>query len=113
MQLLKGDCTMTLEEFKEWFKTIEEYNEEWEKANEAIQVLCPGTYAMLEIGNGLLDSYTALLEKMMGSEGDWIAYYLYECESGKKPMGVVLENGREILLDSIEKLYEIMMEERL
>lgn len=98
---------MTFQEFKCWFSKIEDWQEEFDIANNAIKDLCPSSYAVIELGTALFDAYISLLESKFNSKDEWIAYYVYECDSGKSP-NTVINGKQEIKLDSLEKLYMLL-----
>lgn len=99
---------MDFEEFKQCFKHLEEFNEEADFQNGLIYKLCGG---MLEHGYMLMDAYIELLSKNVGDENEWINYYIFECEFGKKPMEVTVDK-KKIKLDSLEKLWKIIKNEK-
>lgn len=54
-----------------------------------------------------------LLTEIMKDKGDWIEYYLYECDYGNdiKPDSVQEEDGTPIDITTPEKLYEFLIKE--
>jgi len=100
--------SISIEQFKLYFEPISKYNEDYERNSKALDMLYPSSYTAPELGSHLLDSYISILSDIMGDTADWISYYVFECNSGKKPMSVTMEDKTEIELDSIEKLYKIM-----
>jgi len=100
--------SISIEQFKLYFEPISKYNEDFDRNAEALDMLYPSSYIVPELGSHLLDSYISILSDIMGDTDDWISYYVFECNSGKKPMKVTMGDKTEIELDSIEKLYKIM-----
>lgn len=53
--------------------------------------------------------HTAAVARIVGDEGSWMEYWLYECKAGKQPREVLWPvNGRTLLLDSLEALAEVI-----
>lgn len=103
---------ISLEQFKLYYEPIIKYNKEFSTTADALDTMFPSSYVVPELGSHLLDSYIEMLTDIMEDSEDFIAYYVFECEDGKKPMKVTIPDGdseKEILLDSLDKLYEIIM----
>ncbi len=99
---------MKYEEFEKWFNAILRFQKESEKANKAVQSLCSSSFAVFDVGADLFDNYIELLESCFStSEGEWITYYVYDCDCGRSPKEVQV-NDEKILLDSLEKLYKVL-----
>jgi hypothetical protein len=60
----------------------------------------------------IVDSLIDMLEEYFEDEDEWISYWVYELDFGSKwEKGMVLdENGQDIKLQTIEDLYNILME---
>lgn len=52
--------------------------------------------------------YTWFLKEMFDDKDDWIGYFIYECDFGKKPMEVKLANGKTFKLRTTKQLYELL-----
>ena len=91
--------------------------EKWEKIISAWDAQCEVMQRVLGIApNGPLfdaiehmaDAYTAAIAKEVGDECSWLNYYRFDCKMGKDPRHVMLEKGKEILVDSIKKLAKVI-----
>ena len=72
------------EEFEILLKPIKSYLEYYDKCNGAIGVLCSSSYATIDLGSSLLDSYIELVNKYIEDECDWIGWFVFENDFGKK-----------------------------
>ena len=97
------------EEFEKDMEVILDFVNESDRWNEALQSLMPESSILMDFGFNLLDAFVDKVESSFPytASSEWINYYLYECNCGKTPMTVSYDN-KDIKLDSIEKLYEIM-----
>jgi hypothetical protein len=99
---------MDFAEFKKYIEPIREYIKETDEANKFISAISSESYAFVTIGSNLLDRYIDLFEKLLGvEEGEWISWYVFECELGKRPMSAYID-GKEYEIDSDEALYELI-----
>jgi len=100
---------MTKEEFAQKIKEIEAFNAELDLLNEHLGALCPGGIG--SFGGKFMDDYIRLLSQVVGDEGEWTAYYVWDCEFGKKPLSAGYE-GKLSQIDSIDKLWGLIQESR-
>lgn len=100
---------MAFEEFEKDMKVVLDFIKESDKWNEALQTLMPESSIFMDFGFNLLNAFVEKVENSFPhtASSEWISYYLYECNCGKTPMRVSYDN-KDIELDSIEKLYELM-----
>lgn len=57
------------------------------------------------------NAYTELVASTVSDRDEWLLYYQYECEMGRKPKRVTwtdIHGAHDVLLDSIEKLYAVI-----
>lgn len=98
----------TLQEFIKLFEPILRWDKEYSEQAVALQKLYPSSYVTPE-GGFLLDSYISLLEKYMKDTEQWISYYIWECNLGKNPKEICIDKGNKYIIDSLEKLYGIIV----
>lgn len=96
---------MTLKEFEKYFKVLENMIKDNEKKQDAIAVLCPDTNALLD--SFYIDKYIELLSFTVGDKNDWIGWYVFDNEMGKRGM-VAGFNDKLEKIDTVEKLYNII-----
>jgi hypothetical protein len=100
---------MKYKDFLKCMNDIKEFRKESDTLNEHLSAICEGSFAYCEVGGKLLDSYISVLEKLVNDNGEWIQYFVYECNFGENPLEVS-KDEKVWNLDSVEKLWEIMNE---
>lgn len=87
-------------------KKLKELRRIEEKINSSLKLLYP---EMNFFCLGKIESdYLILLKKACGDTHDWISYFVYDCEFGKKAMKVNMPNGKTIKMKSVKDLYYVM-----
>lgn len=99
--------TIEYKKFVEYMTPILEYNKEYNENASVLKILFPSSYVVPELGTKLLHSYIMLLQTFLSDKEEWISYFVYECGFGSKPKTVTV-NKKEILIDSVEKLWRAM-----
>lgn len=67
---------------------------------------CDGEFS--EVYNKFIDEVMVVIQELVGDkESDWIGYFIYETDCGERP-GWVKINDKEIIVDSVDKLIEVM-----
>lgn len=94
-------------EFYKYMEAIEEYLLEFDNVNDALSKMCPDSYAMITIGTKLLDSYIELVEELVGDETGLISYFVFDCDFGKEPKQVIV-NDVTFIFDSVYTVYEAL-----
>ena len=64
-----------------------------------------------EYSDRLLDDYIDLLQVMCEDKFEWVSYFIWECDLGKEPKEIEIEN-KKYLLNSVEMLYEILLKSK-
>ena len=96
---------MTKEEFAQKIKEIEAFNAELDLLNEHLGALCPG--GICSFGGKFMDDYIRLLSQTVGDEDGLVAYYVWDCEFGRK--GLEAGYKRKLSqIDSIDKLWDLI-----
>ena len=98
---------MTLEQFKDFMSVIE-------YIDSRITVDSQLFSELLEDSNGVpkslayaQDKLVDALSKAMGDSSEWIPWFVYDANFGNVPLTAIIK-GEEILIDTVEKLYEVM-----
>lgn len=89
----------------EWHNNLRTLSDAWDKLEEATSLPADGPLG--EALFRLTDHYTAQVSLLLNDEHEWLPYYQYHCDFGRNPAKVTVD-GREILLDSLEKLEELI-----
>jgi len=100
---------MTKEEFAQKIKEIEAFNAELDLLNEHLGAVCPG--GICSFGGKFMDDYIRLLSEHIGDEDGWVAYYVWDCEFGKKPLSAGYD-GELHKIDSVERLWDLIQESK-
>jgi len=97
---------MNFEKFKKYFEYLEKFDRESEKVNKHLSEIA-GRGSVCELGYNLYDGFIEMLSEIVDDKNEWIDYYVFECDFGRKPMQVEIF-GEKIKLDSLEKLWRII-----
>jgi len=98
---------MTLDQFKELFQPILDWNEQYNKEAEALKQLYPSSYVLPE-SEKILDSYIKLLSLYVQDTDEFIDYYCWECDFGKKPNDVVINGEVHFHLACLGDLWNLI-----
>jgi hypothetical protein len=101
---------LTKKEFTDAMKAIVEQNKEDDRISNALSSACadPCFYSTKYATKGLLN----LLKSTMKDNYEWIDYWLYELECGKKyRAGSITQDGKPIKLKTIADLYALLKKE--
>lgn len=101
--------TITREQFIEKMQVLLDWDKEKEKLQNVVELLCPSSYTMVEFGSTFTAEYIKLLSMMVGDEGDWIDWYIYENDFGKNGDKLACFcNDVEYQITDAGKLYDFM-----
>jgi hypothetical protein len=94
-------------EFKDRLKTLVSFYKKQEDSMQAIiSALDISGYPAMNYGHELTDSYVEMLSEAVGDKDNWISYWLWECEMGKRKMAWSDQNGRDYSIKSIRSLWK-------
>lgn len=77
---------------------------------DALYELVGGDYGS-PLGDGaqsVIDAYTALQARELGDDQDWLQYWRFECEWGKRPRKAEID-GKERTITSVQDLAGVIM----
>jgi hypothetical protein len=96
---------MNYQEFKRRIEVLVDFYKKQDEAGKTLcRVLCMDGNIM-DFGSELATAYTKMLQEAVGDEDDWIGYWLWECDMGKKKMGWS-KDGVDYDIKSIRSLYD-------
>lgn len=98
---------LEFEDFKKYMLEIKDQIDKERKLDEALREMSP------DFGGFSTNSITLeieLLKRLMLDEEDWIGYYIWESDWGKTFSCVWNEEGEEIPLETLQDLYNIIVE---
>jgi len=101
---------ITLEQFKSALFDIKRFQEAQDSINNGFKMLGQDSRIMITLPESLV---VKLLEAVFNDKGEWIQYFLYELDWGKKyEDGCITDtDGSFIKLSTIEELYEFLIKE--
>jgi hypothetical protein len=59
----------------------------------------------------LWEAYTAATAELIGDAGEWLEWYEYQCHMGERPSAVTFPDGREMTIETLDDLAELIMDE--
>lgn len=100
------------EKFERYLLELKELERLESKINDSLRELSPdfGGFSMLRATELILE----LLKDVTNDNADWISYYIYELDWGKEwKEGTITDTitGKDIKLESIKDLYDLIVEE--
>lgn len=108
---------ITLEQFKKIISAIKEQNEIDQEVSKSLEKLCD-SWVMFQCKNKVYPLVTILLKEVFNDRGDWINYWMWDCDFGKKygrgkgELCAREKSGKYIDIKTIEKLYKYLIKER-
>ena len=101
---------LTLKQFKKFIGVIEFVDERISKEAQLFDELLEDSYG---IPKGLAHTQDKLVEALayaMNCSSELIYWYCYDCSFGNVPLTYEVD-GKEEVMDSVEKLYELIVKE--
>lgn len=104
---------MTFDQFKRFVETLDVFFEREEQLSKALEpfndsstviVFCP------EVPNTIV----TYIQELFNDKGEWFTYWYYDLESGKsyKDGNITDEDGKNIVLKTVEDIYNFLTNER-
>lgn len=107
---------MQLNEFKESLIDLKSFMSELDRLHHALDMIAKGSVS--EIGSKFIEDYITLLEKHVGDEGNWVTWYVFQNDFGKKGLTVEFTDKKKkrkankMRVKSIKDLYKVIYEHR-
>jgi hypothetical protein len=96
---------MNYKQFKKHIEVLKNFYTEQHEAADAITKALKMNGYLMDFGSELAAAYTKMLQEAVGDEDDWIGYWLWECQMGKKKMGWS-KDGVDYDMRSIRSLWD-------
>lgn len=94
---------------KDGLKAIQRFMNEQATLDKGLRVLSPSGTNVIEFGNAFIDQYIQTLSDALDDPCNWISWYVFETEFGKKKMKA--GSGKKLsVIDTPEKLLKLMEE---
>ncbi len=71
-----------------------------------MKVISPSSQDVCEFGNTFIDDYISLLEKSVNDNYNWVSWFVFENDFGKKKLKAILPGGRKVKIASEKQLYD-------
>jgi|688.fasta_scaffold716627_1 hypothetical protein len=97
------------EKFYDAIQALKKFMEEQDKLDAALKIISPSGTSVCEFGNEFIDDYIKLLEESVGDRENWIAWYVFENEFGKKGLEAKMPNGETKKIRSEKQLYDFFI----
>lgn len=97
---------ITFEQFKAAIDAIIAHEAEIDAFTKAISPAFDDQFIFCTLGQKSTRALIDVLQQVLDA-GEWIEWFIYECDAGKKPMGYTVD-GKEYMMDSVEKLWEVI-----
>lgn len=99
--------------FLECIKSIEKQFSIDRKCSEAFKVILPNDYTTTYDNSSIIDTFIKLLKELTKDEDEWIDYYIYELDFGRKyKSGMVKFKGKNIKLSTYLDLWNIITKKK-
>ena len=92
---------ISFDKFKFYMGLVQEYTEKDDQLSNILETEGFVTYSMKTTG-AIVD----LLTELMDDKGDWLGYWLWECDSGKNPMEITDSDDNIVPFTTLEEVYE-------
>lgn len=102
---------MNYKEFNAAIKNLKKFMEEQDKLNKLLRFITSSDYVYSELGNKFIDDYIDLLRKLNNDEDDWISWFVFENDFGKRKRKAII-NNKELTISTTRELYKIMLRDR-
>lgn len=57
---------------------------------------------------GVTEAYTDVVSELVGDQGEWLSWYMYECDMGRKPREVTFKNGKTLKVRTLRQLARVI-----
>lgn len=95
-------------QFQKDMAPILQYQHDYDENIKALGIIYKESFVTPYLGTNLLDAYILLLEEKYNDKNKWISYFVWECDLGKKPQDIYIDDIPVITLNSLERLYSII-----
>lgn len=96
-----------LEVLEEGIRKMKELDEIEDAFKKPLAMLNPDSFNFLALSKCATD-YLWFLKELFRDESDWISYFLYDCEQGKRPMEITFKSGKKMKLKTVRQLYYLL-----
>lgn len=100
---------LTCEDLEIAINNLQKFFEEQEKLDNIIKVIAPTSTGVVEFGGEFIDAYINLLEKSFDDNFQWISWFIFENDFGRKEMEARGSSDKKLTkIKTVKQLYKIM-----
>lgn len=96
---------MNYKQFKKAVSIIEDFYKEKETINENMKNLIVDDF-YITVGDRSISTFISLLEDMVNDKGEWLQWFIYENEFGKKCLEMVNKEGTIHKIKTVKDLWK-------
>jgi len=85
---------------------LKKFLDEQDKLTQVINVIAPSGTCVCEFGNEFIDDYINLLECSVNDDSNWVSWFVFENEFGKKGLIINIDN-KKYKIKSDKLLYDV------
>lgn len=107
--MTKDKPNLTCEELEIAIHNLQKFFKEQEKLKEVMKVISPTSTGVVEFGSEFIDAYINLLEKSFDDNFQWISWFIFENDFGRKGMEAKGSSDKKLTkIKTVRQLYNIM-----
>lgn len=100
---------LTCEDLEIAIDNLQIFFKEQEKLDNIIKVISPTSTGVVEFGGEFIDAYINLLEKSFNDNFQWISWFVFENDFGRKGMEAKGSSDKKLTkIKTVKQLYKIM-----
>lgn|SRR4030067_1138779 len=105
----ENNSNLTCEDLEIAINDLQKFFEEQEKLDAVLKVISPSGTGVVEFGSYFIDAYINLLEKSFCDNFNWISWFVFESDFGKKGMEAKGSSDKKLTkIKTVKQLYKIM-----
>ena len=98
---------MNKSEFKEAIIELKNFEKDRQKLQAVLDMICPSSTGVVEIGGYFIDSYIKVVEIALNSPKGWVSAFVFECCFGQFAFTGEI-NGQDFRVTTVEELYDLI-----
>ena len=108
----KTNTMLTVREFEKAINSLQEFFNEQKKLDAVLKVISPSGTGICEFGNHFVDRYIHLLSLAVNDQSDWVSWYVFENDFGRKKLSVKV-NGKNHIIEDAKTFYNLCIDQMI
>jgi len=105
----ENNSNLTCEDLEIAVRDLQNFFEEQKKLDLLLKAISPSNTGVVEFGNYFIDAYINVLEKSFGDNFNWISWFVFENDFGKKGMQAKASPDKKLVkIKTVKQLYRII-----